>query len=341
MTNIGELNSTLAPILFHYDLVPEQIEPIGKGKIKKLTTQRGQFALKETQLQHSQTDELIHALHRLSKLGYKQVVPILPTKFGEYIVTMGKQSYYLMPWMQSPEYTARESIEEKLVDQMGVIHRLTVKTQELSLEQLERSYRQLLSKWETRQLDLIHFADQAEQKIYMSPFELTYLTHVHTLDQMAEAAKMYLNKWYEAAKEKGKYRSVLNHGRLSRSHALFTVENDPFLINFERVSLDTPARDLATFCRHSFPYAQWSEEEVLKWFARYEHHLPLLEEEKHLLCSYLNFPEPIVYALDFYQNKENQWSELAHVQRLEKRILSMMKAQHLAAKLLPVSNETA
>ncbi|TSB46254.1 spore coat protein YsxE [Alkalicoccobacillus porphyridii] len=331
---------SLESVLFHYDLIPDQIEEVGNGKVLKLTTPRGIFALKQTQIAHNQVDELIHAMHRLVKLGYKQAVPILPTKYGEYIVTMGKTSYYLMPWIQSPEYTARESREEKLIDQMGVIHRITVKTQELSLEQLEQSYRQLLTKWESKQLELIHFADQAEQKIYMSPFELTYLTHIHSLDQMAEAAKMYLNEWYEAAKEKGKYRSVLNHGRLSRSHALFTADNEPFLINFERVSLDTPARDLATFCRQSFPHAQWSEDEVVKWFSRYEHHLPLLDEEKQLLSSYLIFPEPIVFAVDFYRKKENQWSELAHVQRLEKRILSMRKAQRLTGRLLPVSNES-
>ncbi|MDQ0208013.1 spore coat protein YsxE [Alkalicoccobacillus murimartini] len=327
-------------IFFHYDLYPDSIEDIGTGKVKRLTTQRGIFALKETTIGQSQADELVHAMHRLTKLGYKQAVPIIPTKYGEYTISIGNTSYYLMPWVESPEYTARESMEEKLIDQMGVIHRITVKTQELSLEQLEQSYRQLLSKWEARQLDLIHFADQAEQKIYMSPFELTYLTHVHTLDQMAEVAKYQLNQWYEAAKEKGKYRSVLNHGRLSRSHALFTVENEPLLINFERASLDTPARDLATFCRHSFPYAQWSDEEVMRWFARYEHHLPLLDEEKQLLCSYLSFPEPIVYAVDFYRKKDNQWSEIEHVQRLEKRLLSMRKAQRLAGKLLPISNES-
>lgn len=327
-------------ILFHYDIYPDQIEEIGAGKVKKLTSQRGIFALKETTLSQAQADELVHAMHRLTKLGYKQSVPLIPTKYGEYTITIGNASYYLMPWIESPEYTARESMEEKLMDQMGVIHRITVKTQELSLEQLEQSYRELLKKWEARQLQLIHFADQAEQKIYMSPFELTFLTHIHTLDQMAEVAKAQLNDWYEAAKEKGKYRSVLNHGRLSRSHALFTPENEPLLINFERVSLDTPARDLATFCRYSFPYAQWSDEEVLRWFARYEHHLPLLDEEKQLLCSYLSFPEPIAYAVDSYLKKENGWSELAHVQRLEKRILAMRKVQRLATRLLPASNET-
>ncbi|MEY8751720.1 spore coat protein YsxE [Alkalicoccobacillus gibsonii] len=329
----------LEAILFHYDLYPERIES-AFGKVKKLESQRGVFALKETTLSQSQADELVHAMHRLTKLGYKQAIPLIPTKYGEYTITVGEASYYLMPWVETPEYTARESMEEKIIDQMGVIHRMTVKTQELSLEQLEQSYQELLKRWESRQLTFMHFADQAEQKIYMSPFELTFLTHVHLLDQMAEVAKFQLNNWYEAAKEKGKYRSVLNHGRLSCNHALFTPDNEPLLFNFERVSLDTPARDLATFCRYSFPYAQWSDEEVLRWFARYEHHLPLLDEEKQLLCSYLCFPEPVVYAVDAYHRKESDWSELAHVQRLEKRLLSMRKSQRLASRLLPTSTES-
>ncbi|ARK31614.1 spore coat protein YsxE [Halalkalibacter krulwichiae] len=320
-------------VLFYYDLYPQAIEDF--GKVKKVTTNHGTFALKETTMTPAQADGFIHALRKLTKLGYTHAVPVYPTKYGEYTLFNGTHTYYLMPWMEPLEYTARESQEQKLASQLGIIHRLTVKTQPFVKENVDESYQQLLRRWEMRRLELNRFADEAERKTYMSPFELTFLTHAHMLDQMAEAAKGHLQKWYETCLEKEKYRTVLCHGRMNRSHAFFNRENEPYLINFERSSIDTPSRDIASFCRYSFRHAFWVEEEILQWFYQYERHLPLLEEEKHLLCAYLNFPEPIAFAVDAYLANKGQ-REFEHVQRLEKRLTSMRRVQRLTQKLIVI-----
>ncbi|WP_100373655.1 spore coat protein YsxE [Bacillus sp. FJAT-45037] len=321
-----------ASILFYYDLYPEQIEDY--GKVKKVTTSRGVFALKETTMSRQVADEFIHAMRKLSKLNYKQAVPIIPTKYGEYTISTGTHTYYVMPWVEAAEYMGRESQEEKLATQMAVIHRLTVKTQTFEKEQVDGSFDQLLLHWEKRRLEMNRFADFAERKTYMSPFELTFLTHAHMLDQMAIKAGEHLQNWYDACVEKGKYRTVICHGKLSRSHAIFNLENEATLLNFEKASIDTPARDLASFCRSNFRYTMWNEDEVMRWFMRYERHLPLLEEEKELLCGYLMFPEPVVYAINAYINEREERSELEHVQRLEKRLLSLRKVQRLSQKLI-------
>ncbi|WP_017726707.1 spore coat protein YsxE [Halalkalibacterium ligniniphilum] len=321
-------------ILYHYDLYPEEIEDL--GKIKKVVTRHGMFALKETDMTREQADWFVHCVRKLGKLGYNRVIPLLSTKFGEYTISDGAHCYYVMPWVEEVPYGARESQEEKLIDQLGIIHRLTVKTQPFSKETLEASYKQRLQQWEMKMLEVHRFADVAERKSYMSPFELTLLTHVVRLEQYSEAAKAHLKAWYDTCLEKEKYRSVLCHGRINRSHAFFDENFDPILINFERVALDTPARDLASFCRQSFPHALWSEGEIWKWFDRYEQHLPLLEEEKNLLSAYLTFPEPIVFAIEAYSKKNGEISEMMHVHRLEKRLLAMRKVQRLTQKLVPV-----
>ncbi|NEU29795.1 spore coat protein YsxE [bacterium LRH843] len=329
---MNRVQSLYESILFYYDLYPGKIEDY--GKVKKITTNRGIFALKETMMTPHQADEFIHSLRKLTKLGFNQSVPIYPTKFGEYILSIDSQMYYLMPWIEATEYTAKESREEKLASQLGVIHRLTVETVPFLRENIDESFQQLVKIWEMRRLDLNRFADLAERKTYMSPFELTFLTHAHMLDRMAENAQEHLQKWYDLCIEKGRYRTVLCHGRMQRSHALFSPDNEPLLLNFERASIDTPARDIANFCMFSFPNAYWTEEEVVKWFMRYERHLPLLEDEKHLICAYLNFPEPISYVVEVYATNRESMSELEHVQRLEKRLTSMRKVQRLTQKLI-------
>ncbi|KGA97626.1 hypothetical protein AJ85_04765 [Alkalihalobacillus alcalophilus ATCC 27647 = CGMCC 1.3604] len=327
-----EQENPYSSILFYYDVYPQSIEE--HGKIKRISTSRGDFALKETTMTPLQADEFVQAMRMLAKHNYHQVIPIIPTKYGEYTISTNSHTYYLMPWVEPVEYLGRESQEEKLIAQMAIVHRVTVQTQKFSKETIEKSYNRLLSHWELRRLELSRFADLAEAKTYMSPFELSFITHAHMLDQMAERAEYHLEKWYEICLEKEKYRTVLCHGRLSRSHSIINMENEPLLINFERASIDTPARDIAGFCRYSFPRAMWSEEEVLKWFFRYEKHLPLLDEEKHLICAYLNFPEPIVFAVEAYVQKKRSRSEIEHVQRLEKRLLSMRKVQRLTQKLI-------
>ncbi|MEC2071630.1 spore coat protein YsxE [Alkalihalophilus marmarensis] len=324
--------SPYASILFYYDLYPDHIEDL--GKVKKVTTSRGIFALKETTMNRMEADEFIHAMRKLSKLNYKQAIPIMPTKYGEYTVATNTHTYYVMPWYEGVEYMGRESQEEKLATQMAVIHRLTVKTQTFVKEQVDQSFNELQKRWEMKRLELNRFADFVERKNYMSPFELTFITHAHMLDQMAVKASEHLQNWYEACLEKEKYRTVLCHGRISRAHAIFNMENEPTLINFEKASVDTPARDLASFCRQNFRYTMWNEDEVLRWFMRYERHLPLLDEEKELLCGYLMFPEPVVFAVESYINKRSELSELQHVQRLEKRLISLRKVQRLSQKLI-------
>ncbi|WP_088103721.1 spore coat protein YsxE [Halalkalibacter urbisdiaboli] len=324
-------------LLFYYDLYLERVEDY--GKIKKVSTNRGEYALKESTMSPVQADEFIQALRKLTKMGYKQAVPILPTKYGEYTITTQSHTYYLMPWVEQFDYLGRESQEEKLANQLGIIHRMTVNVQPFSKDQVEQSYQQLLLQWERKQLELNRFADQAERKTYMSPFELTFLTHSHMLQQMAESAKNHLQAWYNTCVDKEKYRSVLCHGKLSRKHAVFTGEHEPLILNFERACLDTPARDIASFCRLSFPYAYWSEEEVLRWFMRYESHLPLLNEEKQLLCGYLNFPDPVVFAVESYVNNRKTMSELQHVQRLEKRLMTLRRVQRLTQKLIAQETE--
>ena len=320
------------PILYHYDLFPNKIEDF--GKVKKIYTNRGEFALKQSNMNREQAEWLVHVARRLMKLGYRNCVPLLPTKYGEYTLTTNNETFYLMPWIYESEDTREEILERALVKQMGTIHRLTVKAQPYSKETINESYSSLQKRWDLRRLDLEKFAVQAEKKTYMSPYELTFLSHYHHLSTMMDDANDYLKNWYDATMEKEKYRSVLCHGRLSRRHVLLHESGELLLFNFERSTLDCPARDLATFYRHSFPHALWDDEEILNWYAIYEKELSLYSEEKQLLCGYLNYPEAIIHSVYSYIKKPAHLTELQHVKRLEKRLIAMRKASRFTKKII-------
>ncbi len=166
------MNRFVVALMYYYDLQPTAVEK--QGKLFRVETDRGVFALKESAMDRVRADEFVHAMRKLAKLQFKQFVPIIPTKFGEYTLFVGEKSYYLMPWIEPSHYSSRTSIEEVLSDYMGIIHRLTVKTQPASKEKLDESCERLLSRWEMHSLELSRFADQAELSTYLSPFELTF-----------------------------------------------------------------------------------------------------------------------------------------------------------------------
>ncbi|UTR05103.1 spore coat protein YsxE [Alkalihalobacillus sp. LMS6] len=330
------MNAFIEALLYYYDLMPTAIEQ--KGKIYRVETEQGVFALKESSMDPVQAEECIHAVRKLARLKYQSFVPIVPTKFGEHSLFISGKSYYLMPWIETQDYQGRQSVEEVMADSIGTIHRMTVKSQTATKEVIDQSCERLLSRWEMHSLELARFADEAEMKPYLSPFELSFLTHFKMFEQLADEATTHLEKWYKTTVDKGSYRSVLTHGRLSRSHFLHATNGQHLFINFERASLDTPARDLATLCRHGFPHSLWDEDEVLRWFARYEQHLPLINAEKYLVSAYLLFPEPIYYTMMNYRQGGN---ELELTQKLEKRIYALRKVQRFVPKIVPQDEEQA
>ncbi|EIT85352.1 hypothetical protein A374_11430 [Fictibacillus macauensis ZFHKF-1] len=319
------------PVLFQYDLYPEKIED--HGQAKKVMSRRGTFALKETSMTEEEQEWFIHVIQRLSELGYHQVVPLYPTKHGDYVVRSGNYTYYLMPWFSAePRYEYDK--DELVIHEIGKIHQLTLKEQDFSQEVVDYSFQYLMQRWESRQLEMERFAEESERMTYMSPFALTYLSHFHQMMRLAEDAKRKLRDWYDICHSEQRYRSVLCHGQLSSQHLLFSHMGEPHLLNFERAVLDTPVRDLAYFFRKAVHQPTWTRETGSKLFELYQRHIELSEEERYLLVSYMSFPEPIFSSIEMYHNQRGQHSQIELVNRLEKRISAMRHIREFCDDIL-------
>lgn len=330
---------SVGPVLFQYDLYPEKILQI--GKVKKIYTQHGDFALKESSMSIEQAEWFTHVIRRLERINYKQFVPVLPTKYGDYTVPFQGKVYYLQPWFQETTTIPDERKELILFQQLGKLHGLTDKQQEFAKESLEKSYQDLLKRWEKRKLEIEHYADEAERKTYMSPFELTFLTHFNRMLALVEEAKTYLEQWYDTCMEKERFRAVLCHGKLDRSHMYYHPNGYGYLFNLEKAILDTPSRDLAISFRKSFQYTMWDETQGANWLESYESFFKLEEEEKFLFASYLCYPELIFQSVDHYRTRNGSISELQYVQILEKRIITMSRVhQFIRQTLMNESSES-
>lgn len=319
-----DIRYTLAPVLFQYDLRADELESF--GKVVKVSTSYGLFALKRTTMSSEQADWFIHVMRRLERIGYPFFVPVLPTKYGDYTVYDGFSLYYLMPWHEDHrQFRHPVDPEETLTEELAKLHGLTERNQnfEEESETVDESFQQLKKRWDLRKLDMEKYVDEMEKKTYYSPFELTFLTHFERTKRIAGLAEEQLQMWQEKSKEKKTYRSVLCHGRPNRSHACFDEYGTAYFINFERAVLDTPARDLALLFRHFFQSRPWDEMEGRHWLNIYEKHFAFFDEERHLFFSYLLFPENIFQTVDHYRNGDRHKSELHIVMQLERRLLTM------------------
>ncbi|WLD92259.1 spore coat protein YsxE [Alkalihalobacillus sp. AL-G] len=317
-------------ILYYYDLYPERIESY--GQVQKITTSRGTYALKKTNMNKEQLDWFLHCMNRLNEIGYHHVVPIVPTKYGDSNVTNGYHSFYLTRWC---DHEARSGFqyEDFIIDELGKLHSHTVKAQSFSDEVVKDSYNALIQRFEQRQLEMERFTELSERQTYISPFELRYLSQFHRLMRMAEDAKQHVISWYQSCEEQKRYRSVMCHGRPFRGHIVVDQLGEGNFINFERAILDTPVRDLAYFFRTAAHYPEWEEQVALEWLGQYERHLPLLPEEKLLLASYLKFPEPVFSTIQTYQGTHDL-SQLELVRKLDRKLNVMRSLDRFANQIL-------
>ncbi|UTR15482.1 spore coat protein YsxE [Salipaludibacillus sp. LMS25] len=322
--NESQLMNTMGPVLFHYDLQPTHIS--SQGKVHKVTTHYGTFALKRTTMSQEQAEWFVHVMRRLERIDFPFFVPVLPTKYGDYTVFDGQFIYYLMPWYED-HHTFRHGSdpEEAILEELAKLHGLTERTRGTEDEPLEKSFQQLKERWDLRKLKMEKYLDEMEKHTYYSPFELTLLTHFERTKQVANEAEKYLEKWLETAKEKKHHRSVLCHGRPNRSHACFDEYGTAYFINFERAVQDTPARDTALLFRHLFQVRPWDEHDGKHWLSIYEKHFAFFDDEKYLFISYLLFPENIYQMVDHFTSPSRQKSEMHLVMQLERRLLTMKR----------------
>lgn len=320
------MSGNLGPILNQYRLSPTRVESY--GKLKKVYTDKGIYALKETNMSVDERASFVHVLERFHHLGFDRYAAPYATKQREPIIVHGEKTYYLMPWLNEEEFGIL-SKEERLIETGAILHTLTEKEQLYDNDVIEHSFHSLNDRWMNRISRIETFAKKAEEQIYFSPFELSFLSHFSSAMKGSEKAGYRLKKWFDKAKEEKRYRVVLCHGKFTVHHL---INGD--LVNFEKSVLDSPVRDLAMMYRSSLMNDYSDRDEPIDWLKTYEEKFPLRKEEKMLLASYLSFPEPICQSVREYINQIRREEELVQVEKLEHRVVGMRNCQQLADQIM-------
>lgn len=303
------------------------------GKIKKVYTKQGIFALKEVRYSEEQRDQFMQTVNRLHDKGYRHVVPIYFSSDGRHLQIDNSRGseFYLMPWIENGQVRADERFVD-LMREVARIHKVTEVTGKANHSYFQHFYEKSKVNIDKRKLDYERFIEKSEQKIYMSPFELLYSTHFVQLMRMENFALNNLEDWYEATKEKNKDRISICHGNLSPNHLLYDERGHSYLFNFDRTFTASPIYDLLYFFRKALYRYPQKAAEATGWYKEYSQHHQLTDDERSLLFYYLTQTDKIHRIIHQYQT-DRSISEKNIVVKLQRSIWQMQAAHAMVIQI--------
>ncbi|MTT31738.1 hypothetical protein GMB86_06890 [Terrilactibacillus sp. BCM23-1] len=303
---------------FHYDLVPTEWEQI--GKVMKIYTSRGIFALKETKLDAKQ-EKMIRNIHQMAMHFMIDTVPLIPTKYGDFITSIDGIKYLLTPWIADSSSLSFEMKMEGLISQISRLHVKTIQDRELNETKIELYKEKLIKEYEFHE----QFASKAEQHVYLSPFEQLYLQNFASIMSSYERLFTYLesmkqeNNQDDEHEKKMVVRQAICHNKPTFNH-LITQRERQFLINFEHADYDIFTFELANILMQ-LNHSKIDRQTLHKGLTLYLSICPLNLKEKELLVMILQCQRRYYALVKKYKEASGPSRELHFTQQWIKEAL--------------------
>lgn len=183
-------------------------------------------------------------------------------------------------------------IEDKAIEAiylMSMLHNKTTFYKSISLDDVKCFYESHIDTiFNTRNYfdNLCYIFDE---NLFLAPSNYLFIRNITVIFNCLDYSKYYIEKWYDIVKDKTSKRVVMNHNNLDLSHIV--IGNNPYIINWNDSSIDSPVMDLYSFFKKNF-----SNINISSLFAAYNSKYQLLKEEMFLLFSLLLLPDRIEFS---------------------------------------------
>jgi spore coat protein YsxE len=319
-------------VLQQYRLHADYIEDY--GKVKKIYTKTGTFALKE--IANSKELQSIHTAYQIFN---EKAIPLYRAHNGTPFVLYGERYYYLMPWFSNETGEERNERYFRFFRDLAQMHRKSLKEFEVKEEEAARYYEMIKKQWEAKREFLQSYVETCEDEWYMSPFQLQFCTYFHETMQAYWFAQTQLEKWYEKIKETKKWRIAVVHGNASLSHYLYDEKGNGYFLSFERARMDAPLSDVLQFFQKYLRTYPVMCDECVNWFFEYERIFTVRDEEMALFLSHLAQPEMIYQIVWQYVNKSREMSEQQQISRLQKAYWTMKNLEYVIMRMIEIDEK--
>jgi spore coat protein YsxE len=324
------------PILQQYNLTVDNIEEHSRN-VLKIYTQKGIFALKS--IPNNQNLSFINHIAESYKKGFTRFVPFYKTMDGQYVVSKHNKYFYLMPWLKNEPPNERSYSYQQLFKMLARFHTVTSKELKYSEEDVKQHYNGLKEQWEKRNKYLEAYIDQCESQLYMSPFELQFVSYFNEMIQACRFAEARLDEWYGKIQEVKKFRTSLIHGKVSMKHLLYDNNDKAYFSSLERMKQASPVNDIVSFFYRTLRTYPVQSDECLECYSQYNRHYPLKEEEVQLLLSYLTYPEPMYRVIVNYIEGKTRMSEQESVASLVKAYWLNKNIEYVASQIMQLEHQ--
>lgn len=324
----SDTGSVVRKVIQQYGWEPTQIQDL--GGVWRVTCGDHVYALKKSEASREKLHFLHDILSKVQSAGFSHLLPWVPTKQGEPVVSLKNSYGYATPWKNSYgiEEKKRRPTRAELVKSLARFHRLAEPLVQLHLESGVCATDASVQAWKEKQAQIKTVAPERE---FQSPFDKAWHTNQEKLDQSFSFAIRGLERFVQ--QEGGKApRYTLCHRRLHPSNVV--QEGDQFYyIDFDHAEIDTPVRDLAVVLRR---VGLGSVEAPFELLEAYETELKLQPKEKRLLALYLAYPErALKLAHRYYQQPKVAQLESHAVRGLEAELQQLEILQDVIKSLWP------
>jgi spore coat protein YsxE len=190
-----------------------------------------------------------------------------------------------------------------------------------------------LKEWEKEEEFINGFIESCENRVYMSPFELTFCLYYSQIRQAMIFAKQKLESWQEKTKDQKKTRAVTLHGKVSTEHFLFDDRGYGYFINFEKARQGSPIQDLLPFLARSLKTQPKQSDDCVDWIYAYLKYFPFREDEMLLFMSYLAFPSGIIRVAETYHQRKKEVDERKFVQKLQRQYWLLSNTGYVVTRI--------
>ncbi|RST76230.1 spore coat protein YsxE [Siminovitchia acidinfaciens] len=301
------------------------------GRVHKLYTDKGTFALKKINAKHGV--DFLQYIQLLYQRGYHRIVPIYPTMDGRYGVLVIDKLYYLMPWLENREREGQIKKSQELFRELARLHTISAREVDVAENDRKEHFDLTSTRWEKEKEALEQYVERAEQAWYMSPFQLLFCTFYHEVTMAQNYSIRKFNEWYDVSKEQTKARSVIVHGKISPEHFLYNEQGTGYFTNFESAMTASPIHDLLPFLSRSLKTYPKRFDDGLEWLSIYFRHFPFRKDEMLLFLSYLAYPERIFQVVDRYFAAGKERNEYKFVRQLQKQYWYMKNTEYIVMSL--------
>lgn len=309
------MNDRAVSILEQYDLAVERTWK-GRGAIL-FETKDGIYILKEYKGACDRLAFIAQRLKGIRENGYSDVEEIVPNKEGEYFCTDYDRSMYIVKrYFSAKECNIREKQEcLKAVQALGRLHNAMtgiVAGDIITIDTLP-----LLYEFQKRNAELRRVRRYLNGKGQKSEFERFLQKHYdYFYEKALEATASLTNEDMEAWKKNIQSKQTYCHGDY-QYHNILIEDSHSYIINFEKIALDNPVKDVYLFTRKLLEKNNWDLELGRELLHTYNEERNLQEEDLLQLKYRFLYPEKFWKIVNYYFNSSKAWISCKNTEKLE------------------------